>query len=164
MMFLKTDSHSGAWRFQQQMRCLSCVSSYQIIVFIALLYGQSGITCIPAYNRWTQRQQFCLHEAFGYHRLVKSSAKSAKKKSILYCMLTPFVSGQTDWLMELCLKTHALICKEVICDMLWGIHLQLFAFSIHFFCPVLTFKPCSGYGSLQFWGLAIWEVCFLLAK
>ncbi len=118
----------------------------------------------PAYNRWIQRQQFCLHEGFGYLCLVKSSFKSTKKKFILYCMLTPFVSGQTDWLMELCLKTHALICKEVICDMLWGIHLQLFAFSIHFFCPVLTFKPCSGYGALQFWGLAIWEVCFLLAK
>jgi hypothetical protein len=47
-----------------------------------------------------------------------------------------------------------MICKEVICDMPWGIHLQLFAFSIHFFCPVFAFKPCSGYWALQFWGFS----------
>jgi hypothetical protein len=87
----------------------------------------------PAYNRWTQRQQFCLHEAFGYLCLVKSSFKSTEKKSILYCMLTPFVSGQTDWLMELCLKTHALICKEVICDMLCEVFICSFLLSAFIF-------------------------------
>jgi hypothetical protein len=48
-------------------------------------------------------------------------------------MLTPFVSGQTDWLMELCLKTHALICKEVICDMLCEVFICSFLLSAFIF-------------------------------
>lgn len=118
----------------------------------------------PAYHRWTERQQFCLHEAFGYHCLVKSSFKALKRSPFCTaCWLLLFLVKLTGrWccasrLMPWSAKKSSVTCCEVfICSFL----LSAFIFSAQY----LLSNHAVVIGLYSFGVLAIWEVCFLLAK
>ncbi len=94
----------------------------------------------PAHNHWTQWRQFCLHEAFGYHCLVKSSFKSTKKEVHFVLHVDSFCFW-SNWLVDGAVPQDS--CLDLQRSHLWHAvrySSAAFCFQHSFFLPSTYFQ------------------------